>query len=131
MRLNMDCVRAVLLWVEEAQQIDATTATMVGIPWSINVPDFIPEYSREDVLYSINQLVDNGMLRVSDASVDGMKMYRILDITPSGHEFLANIRDEGNWSRVKELAVKIGSLTFSTIVQIATNVITGRINDLP
>ena len=130
MKLNVDCVRAVLLWIEETQQIDTDTGKMKPLPWSINVPDYIPEYSREDVLYSINQLADNAMLKVSDASADGMKIYRILDIAPSGHEFLEDIRNDRNWNKVKELAAKTGSLALPAIIQIAAQVIFRQISEL-
>lgn len=64
---------------------------------------------------------------MSDLIVDGHYLLgvevAIADLTPSGHEFLANIRADTNWNKVKQKSKAIGSESLSVLAQIAGQVI--------
>lgn len=49
------------------------------------------------------------------------------DLTPAGHEFLANIRQDTNWNKIKKRALKIGSLALPILQKIATKFIEEQI----
>jgi hypothetical protein len=51
----------------------------------------------------------------------------IVDLSPMGHEFLANIRADTNWNKTKEIAKAVGSESLNILAQIAGQVINSLI----
>lgn len=49
--------------------------------------------------------------------------FRVSDLSPHGHEFLANIREDTIWNDVKSISSKVGSKSLSAVSQIASLVI--------
>ena len=115
MKLNPDCVRDILLAVEEGCDI--------GRGVSIPGPNYsrLQPYNESEVLYHVRQCDLSGFLY--QAKTDLLGMYTIRDLTPAGHEFLANIRKDTIWSGVKDVAGKVGATSLNAIVQIASNVV--------
>lgn len=117
MRLNPDCIRAVLVEMEKAdymQQLQMQT-----------IYDQLPKYSRSDIDYSVIKMHEAGLI---DAVIKPIKgnypaILSLKDITYSGHQFLANIREDNIWNDVKGVAKKVGSSSVDAIMQIASNVI--------
>ena len=121
MRLNPDCLRDVLLIVESASAFDKiVTAT------DFEQSSLFEKDSLETWLYHIRQAKQAGLLDDTKFTLDGL--FLIKDLTPEGHEFLSNIREEHNWSKTKQIAAKIGSFSVNTISTIATNVVTSSID---
>ncbi len=117
MKLNPDCIRDILLQVESLPDADHF--------YRFNdetIPELFPNYSTEEVLYHIRQCDLNGFLYQPSHFLDGS--YTVHDLTPAGHQFLADIRSDNVWNGVKEVAGKVGSTSLSAIVQIASGVIT-------
>lgn len=118
MKLNPDCVRDILLIVESLPDLqhfyrfDETTC-----------PQLFPQYSLEEVMYHIRQCELNGLL-INPSHTMNYKSYTVSDLSPKGHEFLANIRENNVWADVKSIAGKIGSTSLATLTQVASNVIT-------
>ena len=52
----------------------------------------------------------------------------VADLTPKGHEFIANIRSEENWNTVKGKLTRIRSFAMSAVVQVAAAVISDQID---
>ena len=50
------------------------------------------------------------------------------DLTPSGHEFLANVREENNWKKIKSVSSSIGFASLKVVSAIAEGVATAAIN---
>ncbi|TFZ16261.1 DUF2513 domain-containing protein [Limosilactobacillus fermentum] len=121
MRLNPDCLRDVLLIVESSSAFDKI----------VTMDDFqqSPLFNRYNVdtwLYHIRQASQADLLDGTEFTMDGL--FLIKDLTPKGHEFLANIREENNWSKTKHIADKVGSFSISALSTIATNVVTSSID---
>lgn len=125
MKLNPDCIRKLLLWLEENQKIDALGN--VEEFSSLDLPHKISSFSERDILYSVKQMISNGLLAANPVRIDGCDIYWISDITPAGHEFLENIRQETNWNKTKTSAAKIGSSALSVLIQIASGVVTAAV----
>lgn len=127
MKLNPDCVRDILLWLEENQEMeqgwDGALTGYVKNYVSTDIPQYIENHSGADVLYSINQMIKSGLLSGKDMRIDGAAIYLITDITPKGHEFLGNIRTEENWKKTKGIASKVGAVTLTAISQISARII--------
>lgn len=118
MKLNPDCVRDILLKVEEIPDVHHH--------WNFtsqNIPEIFPNYTCEEIIYHVRQCELCGFLLHSSHSVN-YDYYSVSDLTPSGHEFLNNVRENTVWNGVKEVAVKVGATSLSALIQISSNVIT-------
>lgn len=119
MKLNPDCIRDILLTLEE----ECGPNKYFSFPG--NHPK-LEKYSNDEVLYHINQCVESGL-------VTGFKRYirdslQIKDLSPAGHKFLADTRDQGNWALIKEKLNKTGSFSLKVMISVASGVITGILN---
>lgn len=118
MKLNYDCVRDVLLAVENAETIDENLSlTPLKV---VELFDGLPEYKDNEILYTVEKLKEAGYINavVSFAAghyIDGF----ISSITYSGHEYLDNIRDPKVWRKVKSVLAKAGATTLPLISQAA------------
>lgn len=116
MKLNPDCIRDLLLAIEDV--------TEPGCFWAYNEEDVQPslrKYSPSEIEYHLSQAEMSDLIILNGCS-DGVSM--VEDLTPNGHEFLANIRENTVWNGVKEVSGKIGSTSLSTLTTISSNVIT-------
>lgn len=85
---------------------------------------YLSSYFDDEIRYHVRQCELSGLLyRVHALSGGGELSYLIEDLTPKGHEFLANIRKDTVWNGVKDVAGKVGSTSLSALTQIASNVI--------
>ena len=116
MKLNPDCMRAVLLEMEKlplggSMRIEALTPVLGS-------------FSPDDVVYTCIKLKEAGYI---DALIKqdrfGFSIFDLIDITFYGHQFIADIRDDNVWSKVKETATKIGSFSVDAITTIASKTI--------
>lgn len=115
MKLNPDCIRDILLTVEDNSTIDS------GIQYPDDSLELLSKYEPDEVLYHIKQCELSYLVTKVERFVGG-SCY-ILDLSPSGHEFLANIRSDNNWNKTKSIAKTVGSQSLSAIKDIATGVI--------
>ena len=92
MKLNPDIIRGILLTVEENCDFDNA--------WEYQrdtfISDYLAELSHDEIIYHIRQC-DKSNLIDGVHYYDGGKDIIICDLTPAGHEFLANIRNESIW----------------------------------
>ena len=122
MRLNPDCVREILLDVEKR----AIYGQFVGY----NSPkDFqaFPNYSPNEVLYHIRQCHESGFFIGNTRFL--LEGCIIKDLSPYGHEFLANIRKDNNWNKTKEIARSVGSTSLDVLKDIAAQVVSNLISN--
>jgi hypothetical protein len=130
MRLNPDCIRAVLLWLGENQHINAF-GKLNSIPM-YTIAENLTAFPRNDVLYSIKQMIESGLLSAQGQplSMRDEQPTLIWDITPKGHEFLDNVQCIENWEATKEQASKVGSFSLSVLASIAANLIMKAVQSL-
>ena len=118
MKLNPDCIRDILLTIEQIPSVNHH--------WDFNsdtIPQLFPQYTMEEVMYHLRQCELNGFLLSPSHSLN-YDYFSVLDLTPAGHSFLANIRENTVWNGVKNIAGKVGSRSLDALVQIASNVVT-------
>ena len=120
MKLNPDCIRDILLLVEDQTSLES----FLDIS-----PDELPEqlgrYSGEEVMYHIKQCELSELIIVPSWYIDGSCMISYL--TPTGHKLIADIREDNNWNKTKEIAKSVGSNSIDAIMQIASGVISSLI----
>lgn len=121
MRLKPDCVREILLDVERrsvyGQFVDYVS------PKDFQV---FSKYSLNEVLYHIRQCHESGFFMGNTRFL--LEGCIIKDLSPAGHEFLANIRKDSNWNKTKEIAQSVGSTSLDVMKDIAAQVISNLIS---
>ena len=118
MKLNIDCMRDILLTVEQANYEETLTFNTLH--------ERIPNYSKEDLHYCIVKLDEAGLLEVNTVAVMRQHIPAIKSIhylTMRGHEFLENIKSDNVWNKTKNVAKNVGSFSINTIKDISVGVI--------
>lgn len=127
MTLNYDCIRDVLLYLENTLEYIDNQGAMVHKRLTINmVVEALPLYSKEDVQYTIEKLFEAEYIRLFNVSYDKNKYIvrgYIDDITWEGFNFLNNIREKTIWEATKNGAKKIGAMSVSAISIISIEII--------
>lgn len=140
MKLNPDCIRDLMLFCEENTYV--LIKSQNGHEYAMFhelcpelMHDISPlnQYSREELFYHIIQLSESGYLVTNFAfhpsSDDNwFSLSSIYFITPAGHEFIAKIKENEIWSKVKTALKPFGSVSLAIIESIAQGVTTAVIN---
>lgn len=129
MKLNYDCIRSVLLYLEKAVTID--NDLKIVIVRVENIFEELPKYENNEILYSLSKLNEagyiNAQLRFASGSfVDGY----VSGITYAGHDFLEKVRDNKTWTNVKSALSKVGSTGFMLIGEAAKALLLKRLGDV-
>lgn len=110
MKLNPNCIRDILITVEENSDFSHQTEYKKEKPFH-----HLSSYSHDEIIYHIRQCELSNL--ISDVHYyDGGKHTDILDLTPIGHEFLANIRNDCVW---KEIISKGINISLPILMEIA------------
>ena len=119
MKLNPDCIRDTLMALEGVSTTGGVTYTFVSFE------DFkdavsLEAYSADEVEYHLRQCDMCGFLVGARFGADGGFSGRY--ITPSGHEFLANIRSDTVYNAAKGKLAKAGVFSLKALVEVAASV---------
>lgn len=116
MKLNHDCIRSVLLYLEENLEI---------ISFIQNENIKLDGFSKEDIDYSLIKLIEANYLEGKHTVyLSGDYDIYVKSITWTGHKFLDNIRDTEIWSQTKKAASKFSSVSIDILSSLATNILT-------
>ncbi len=99
MKLNPNCIRDILIAVEDTVDFDHFYVYCHDQPSELN-----KKYTHSEIIYHIKQAADSNLITISPF-FDGGDLVYITDLTPYGHEFLANIRTETVWNRLLKKGV--------------------------
>lgn len=135
MRLNPDCVRDVLIYLEDHLIMfdDEYRICRNDIEWRelVEDEDLNNQYLIDDIRYAVIQLAEAGFINgkpCAGGQNRGITGFNILDITWAGHELLANLRGEELWTATKSVADKLGTCSIKALSVIASAVVTAKIN---
>lgn len=119
MKLNPDCVRDILL------EVEAATDFFRSLTYNVEEekPKRWKRYEHTEIIYHIRQCDHSGLI-MGALYCEGGDYIEIGDLTPAGHQFLANVRQDTIWNKTKEIAGKVGSKSLDTLIQISSSVIT-------
>ena len=117
MKLNHDCVRACMLYLEENLGVNSRI-NLVGV--------HLKDYSYDDVLYSFIKLSEAGFINGKPQPAGNNPAYVFIttSITYEGHKFIDSVRDDKVWSATKKISSKVASVSLDILTTIATNVLT-------
>lgn len=118
MKLNSDCIRAILLMVEDKSGFNR----FVEYKKDKCSDEHISKYPHDEIMYHIKQCEQAEL--ITGVNFLNKEYVVITDLTPKGHEFIANIRQDNVWNGVKSVAKKVGSTSLSALINISSNVIT-------
>lgn len=121
MKLNHDCVRDLLLFIEENLEY--------GYYIQANEVQ-IGNYSQQEILYAADKLLEAGYINATRKEYldnPGIPQIRINSITWDGHQFLDNIRDNEVWKHTKGILSKFSSVSIGIINNVASQVISNII----
>lgn len=118
MKLNPDCIRDILLDIESK----TTFKTYAKYTEPDDFSNLQPKYEVDEIMYHIRQC-EHSELFIDKVSyfIGGGCMVR--DLSPKGHEFIANIRKDTNWNRTKSIAKDVGSVSINALTDIASQII--------
>jgi hypothetical protein len=113
MQRDFELIRQLLVFFDEKPD-----------PNYVEVPLAGQEYTESQIKYHLVLLYQAGFLNceaVKSSTSDRVIYVLPFDLTWEGHEFLAKIKNEGVWQKIRDvLTSKGGSVAFSVINQLAT-----------
>lgn len=116
MKLNIDCVRDILIYLEENLSYNS----------EIDACDIeLEKYDSNEILYCISLLYDAGYIKAITAHTFTRPVYIIQSLTFQGHDLLDKIRDKSTWMKIKSKISNItSSISLSLLNSVATTIIT-------
>ena len=139
MKLNIYCVRDVMLWVEAittptqlASYVNTDAVDSNDGFLYINADDrpmpnaaqkkLLEKYSNETLVYHLHYCIEAKLLTEFD-SPDG-NIIVIKDLTPLGHDFIGNIRHDPVFQKVKTVLNLLGVKSLEAATQASSLVVT-------
>lgn len=119
MKLNIDCVRSILLEVESV-----VTFNTFFIINETDYKDFqlLKDYTYDEIVYHMSQCSKSGLIYGFSASDNG-EIVKIVDLSPYGHQFIEETRSKTVWEQVKSISSKVGATTLDSVIRVSSNVI--------
>lgn len=122
MKLNPDCVKDVLLSVEENVGLESHLRDIKELKLS-NL------YSDEDLLYTLQKLDEANFIHFSNTNGSNSFYYLAIgNMTYEGHNFLDTVRDPSRWEKVKQKAASVGGASIPILQQIGAHLLEKQLN---
>lgn len=125
MKLNSDCVRDVLLTVEEASLGEYIS------PGTLHKS--LPKYEEDEIGYTCLILADGGFMDVTTMLLPGQEMpyvKSVVRLTYQGHELIAKIRDKERWGGIKKALPAIRNYSIDAINAVSEGMTSAAISAL-
>lgn len=130
MKLNNDCMREVLIYLETCDYytLDSSGDVTSNPVYLDTISDNFPQYKKHELFYVLKNLDQAGLIFLSSWSAgDNTIDCAVESISFSGHEFLNHIADEKNWSIIKKGLESIRNYSLSAIEAVATGTAQGAV----
>lgn len=114
MKLNMDCMRELLIYLSNNLKIE-TGILQKKIFCGIDLRNLYEDqnlscFSSDDIFYSAYNLMSCNFIEAKAGDQARPPVtYSIFNITYAGHQFLESIREPTAWERTKNIASAIGN----------------------
>lgn len=127
MKLNFDAIRETLIFIEretlyEDKYDDVPNQHKTLVLGQIISSVSLNKFSKEDIAYSVEQLVKENYLTFSKNPIysnGNLEFVQINGLSWKGHELLDGIKNDTVWGHVKEKAKQLGGISFSHIANAA------------
>lgn len=127
MKLNLDCCRDILFFLEDNLNItDELETEEVSLE---SIAAALSDYRIGELVNTLFVLEEAGFIILNHLySYESTEDILVSRITYNGYQFIESIRPETVWNKIKSIGLKIGSLSINTTSQIAVGVLTALIN---
>ena len=115
MRLNPDCIRDILLYIEENTNSKKPYIVFKTICLAL-------DYDADTIDYHIRKLDSANLF--DDVAYGNNTISCISSLSWEGHSYIDNIRDPKVWKSIKKSTGKFASISMPILVQLAANHIT-------
>lgn len=124
MKLNSDCVRDTLIYIEEHLQMNEYNRIKEISLLSIT-KGLIDKYEENDIGYTVFQLIDANFIKgnINTPGRNNKVVANIYDITWTGHDLLNSIRPQPVWNAVKQNATNLGIKSIRGLASLAGNIV--------
>lgn len=120
MKLNIDCVRDVLL---QCENIPLNSSLRLN-----ELAKALPKYSEDEIAYTCLKLKEADYLHIVIKQIgSATTVVKVTDITFAGHEFIEKIRPDTIFDITKKVLGKIGAFSLNMTSQVAGSVFTALI----
>ena len=116
MKLDMDCVRDILLTIEKQTESHEM--------FPDNFCKLLPKYDQAEIIYCCEKLYEGGYIHMEFSNSPVFHFSSIVsigDLTFKGHEFLADIKPKSTWDKFSSIFKQGGSASFKTIANVAVD----------
>ena len=126
MKLDKDCIRLVLIYIEEhciyeTNKFGDKTMHTVNLHELTESKELL-DMPEGDIKYTVAKLLEGNYIKGSlipkNSGVD-FNIVNITQLTLSGHDLLDNIRTEPVWYKTKNVLQKVGDFSLSIMSQVA------------
>lgn len=119
MKLNHDCVRSILLELEDKLSLDDG----ISLRQMREFKTF-NEFGYETSVYTLTKLIEVEYLNGSVSRGDNQIIDVLIgSISWEGHQFLDNIRDNTIWSKTKDSVKALSSVSLPVLSNVAASII--------
>jgi hypothetical protein len=121
MKLDPDCVRHVMLTIEEK-------STPYNILYYKDL--FTPDFNNDDIKYATLKLAEAGYIETNVTNYNIIDFpLQIKGITWQGHQFLGNIGDDIIWNETKSETSTLKSVSIYMLSKIAYRILAAKFSD--
>ncbi len=121
MKINPDCIRDLLIDIE-----NTTTFNKQYVMCNDTDSDLTDKYSYDVVLYHSRYCYEAKLL-TSYTPFDSGQYFIVADLSPDGHAFLENIRNNTNWNKVKNALKSAGTYSLKLMIETAAQIASTRV----
>lgn len=120
MKLNHDCIRDLLLYLEENLNYND----------KININNLeLKSYDKETLMYTADRLIEAEYLNSSICwNCNEQHIIIVKSLSFKGHQFLDNIRDDSVWNNTKSVLSKFKSTSINFIADVSSQIIANIIS---
>ena len=121
MRLNPDCIRDILLTLDQLIVPNEYGLTDEILPEELCSHQQLSCYTQNEILYTVRHLFDEGMLKKGKLYVHE-SIPHIADITAKGYTFIDTAKSPTAWEKVKSHLITKGlEVSATALYNIAIN----------
>ena len=131
MKRDPDCIRAVMLKIEELQQytLDGDGCIENHGLYLEELCEALPKYKKEDIFYSLDLMEQAEYISLSTQWFNNVLGHCAVNyMTFYGHEFLDSIRDSKRWKTIKSGLSSVRNFSLSAMSSIAEGVTSAAID---
>lgn len=126
MKLDYDCLRSLLLKLEDFENLDDDLHYQY---MTLNdMAEALPEFPKNMIAYTTLKAKEGDLINASITNADGcIYACTYSSLTYDGHQFLDNVRSNNIWNKTKSIAKELGCTSLRSLLSISEKIILAMI----